>query len=111
MLNLEVNISGKNTSYPITIEQDKIENLRVKILKTLRGQKFLVVISQKVDSIYGKALGFSKEEKFILKDGEIQKNFNNYKKIIDHALKICRINIYAGHRLYSNTHNPACLCR
>ncbi len=88
MINLEVKISEKEKSYPIIIEQDKIENLKSKILKNIRGQKFLVIISQQVDKLYGHLLGFSKEEKFVLKDGEKEKNLNNYKKILEKALKM-----------------------
>jgi 3-dehydroquinate synthase len=88
MLNLEVKISAKEEAYPIYIEQDKIENLKSKIAKHLRGNKVLVVISEKVEKLYGKLLGFSKEEKFVLKDGEKEKNFNNYKKILEKAFEM-----------------------
>ncbi len=33
-------------------------------------------------------MGFNKEEKFILKDGEKEKNFSNYKRILNKALKM-----------------------
>jgi len=88
MRGLEVKIPQSQKSYPITIEQDKIENLRHKIVSVIRGQKYLVIISEKVNKLYGGALGFSDEEKFVLKDGEKEKNFSNYKKILDKALKM-----------------------
>ena len=88
MRNLEVKIPQAQKSYPILIEQDKIENLKQKIVSVIRGQKYLVIISEKVDKLYGKILGFSKEEKFVLKDGEKEKNFSNYKKILNKALKM-----------------------
>lgn len=87
MINLDVKIPQAPKSYPIFIEQDDIENLKGKILSHLRGQKFLVVISEKVYKLYGKKLGFAKDDIFVLKDGEKEKNFRNYKKILDKALK------------------------
>ena len=88
MINLEVKIPNKEQSYPIYIEQDKIENLKTKILQHTKGNKVLVVISEKVNHLYGKMLGFSQDEIFVLKDGEKEKNFNNYKKILEKALKL-----------------------
>ncbi len=88
MINIEIKIPLGEKSYPILIEQDKIENLKSKIQSHLRGQKYLVVISQKVDKLYGSILGFDKSEKFVLKDGEQEKNFDNYKKITEGALKM-----------------------
>lgn len=88
MINLEVKISQPQKTYPITINQDKIENLRTNILKNIRGQKFLVVISKRVYKLYAKQLGFSKDEIFVLNNGEKEKNFKNYQKILNRALKM-----------------------
>lgn len=88
MISLSVNIKEAGKSYPINIEWDEISTMRNKILSYVKGGKFLVVVSKHVDKLYGDALGFSKEEKFILKDGEKEKNFKNYKKILDRALKM-----------------------
>ena len=88
MRNLDVKISQSEKEYPILIEQDRIENLKQKILGVIRGQKYLVVISQKVYNLYGKSLGFDKDKIFVLKDGEKEKNFNNYKKVLNMALKM-----------------------
>ena len=88
MLNLEVKITQNQKKYPIIIVQDKIEDLKSKILKNIRGQKFLVVISERVNKLYGKSFGFSKQETFILKDGEREKSFKNYQKILDKALRM-----------------------
>lgn len=88
MISLSVNIKEAGKSYPINIEWDEISTMRNKILSFVKGKKFLVVISKHVDKLYGDALGFSKEEKFILKDGEKEKNFRNYKKILERALKM-----------------------
>jgi len=70
-----------------SITHDDISTLKEKILANTHGSKVLVVISEKVNKLYGKVLGFSKEEKFVLKDGEKEKNFKNYQKIINAALK------------------------
>ena len=88
MQNLDVVIEGKNSNYPIYIEQDAIENLKSKIQKYCNCEKFLVVISEKVNKIYGKYLSFLKTEKYVLKDGEKEKNFNNYKKILERCMQL-----------------------
>jgi len=88
MQNLEVKIQVKNTNYPIFIEQDNVENLKSKIQKYLNCKNYLVVISEKVNKLYGKKLNFNKNNTFILKDGEKEKNFNNYKKILMRAMQI-----------------------
>lgn len=87
MTELCVKINENEKSYPIFIDADEISILREKILSYTRGKKVVVVISEKVEKLYGKLLGFEKHEKFILKDGEKEKNFVNYQKIIDFALK------------------------
>ncbi len=84
---IEVEIQEKQKTYPIYIDNEPIENLKSRILNDFKFSKYLVVISEKVYKIYGKLLGFSKNEIFVLKDGEIQKNFKNYQKI----LKCCEI--------------------
>ncbi len=88
MINLSVNIKSKNKSYPVFIENQTISALKEKILSFLNGKNFLVVISEKVEKLYGKELSFEKSQKFILKDGEKEKNFKNYKKILEKALKM-----------------------
>lgn len=79
---IDVEIEEKRKSYPINIDSDNVENLKNKILKDFNFSKYLVVISEKVYKLYGKQLGFSKDDLFILKDGEIQKNIKNYQKIL-----------------------------
>lgn len=88
MVKLTVNINNQEKSYPIIINDNEISSLKDDILSRLEGKKYLVIISEKVEKLYGKALGFDKEKKFILKDGEKEKNFNNYKKILERALKM-----------------------
>ena len=88
MINLEINIANKEKSYPILIDRYDIAKMREKITPFLRGGRVLVVISEKVEKLYGKALGFLPSEKFVLKDGEKEKNFKNYQKILKTALKM-----------------------
>lgn len=88
MTNLSVNIKSEEKNYSIFIEDEDILLLKEKILSYVEGKKYLVVISQKVEKLYGKTLGFAKENVYILKDGEKEKNFNNYKKITERALKM-----------------------
>lgn len=88
MTNLSVNIKSEEKSYPIFIEDEDILLLKEKILSYVEGKKYLVVISQIVEKLYGKTLGFAKENVYVLKDGEKEKNFSNYKKITERALKM-----------------------
>lgn len=88
MAKLTVKINEKEKSYPIIINDNDIETLKDNISARLEGKKFLVIISEKVDKIYGKKLGFEREDKFVLKDGEKEKNFKNYRKILERALKM-----------------------
>ena len=88
MMNLNVEICGINKSYPIHILKDDIENLKAKILMNLEGRRFLVVISEKVEKIYGKILRFNNAEKIVLKDGEKEKNLKIYEKVINKAIKM-----------------------
>lgn len=88
MINISVKIDEQEKSYPIIITDNDVSEIKEKIQNYTRGKKFLVVMSKKVDKLYGKNLGFSKEEKFVLKDGEQEKNFKNYQKILQKALKL-----------------------
>ena len=81
----EININTSK-SYSVYIESEPVESLRNKIL--CENSKYLVVISEKVEKLYGKMLNIPAENKFILKDGENQKNFKNYQNILDKAFKL-----------------------
>lgn len=83
---IEVKIKSEEKTYPIIIENQAISDLKEKIISSLQGKNYLVVISEKVNKIYGKILDF--DNKFVLKDGEKQKNFKNYKNILEYALKL-----------------------
>lgn len=82
----EIVVNTKTASYPVYIENEPVENLREKIFSS--GGRYLFVISEKIEKLYGKILGIPKSDKFILKDGEEQKNFKNYQKILDKAFKM-----------------------
>ncbi len=84
-INIEIN--EKTKSYPIYINSDLIDELKTRILGDFNYPKFVVVISEKVYKLYGSQLGFDKKDLFILKDGEIQKNFKNYQKILEFCEK------------------------
>ena len=73
--------------YPIFINFDLIENLEKSIFDYTQANKILVVVSEKVEKIYGEKLNFKNSVKYVLKDGENQKNFKNYQRILNFALK------------------------
>ena len=83
---LTVNIREKNKSYPIFINNSDIEKLKQSILEVIENKNYIVVISQKVHKLYSQKLDFPKEKTYVLKDGENEKNFKNYEKILDFAL-------------------------
>lgn len=85
---IEVKIQSTEKTYPIIIENQSINELKDKIYSFIDNRNYLIVISQKVEKLYGKILNFPKKNKFILKDGEKEKNFSNLKKILDYALKL-----------------------
>lgn len=88
MVEISVNIKLQEKSYPIVIENETIASLREKIFKNIEDNNYLVVVSQKVEKLYGKELNIPKANKFVLKDGEKEKNFKTYQKIINAALKL-----------------------
>ena len=85
---INVNIEQKPTKYTIYINSDHVDELSTRILSDFNFPKFLVVISQKVYKLYHKKLNFEKEELFILKDGESEKNIENYQKILKRCEEI-----------------------
>ena len=64
MTNLSVNIKSNEKSYPIFIEDEDTALLKEKILSFVEGRNFLVIISEKVEKLYGKTLKFPKENVF-----------------------------------------------
>lgn len=83
---INVEISPDKT-YPVFISSDSVEHLGEKIFNYTKANQVLVVISEKVNKLYWKKLKIKNAIKFVLKDGEEQKKFKNYKKILDFALK------------------------
>ena len=49
----------------------------------INNKNYLVVISEKVEKLYGKSFDIPKSNKFILKDGEKQKNFSNLSLFVE----------------------------
>ena len=83
---LKVQISD-NKEYPIEISDGSFAKLNHELYEVTRGQKRLVVMSKKVYNLYFNELNFSEEEVFVLKDGEKEKNYKNYLKIIKRAIE------------------------
>ncbi|MGN1153907.1 MAG: hypothetical protein ACI4S3_07745, partial [Candidatus Gastranaerophilaceae bacterium] len=75
-------------SYPIYITKDSVRDLTQYINDITSQRRRLVVISKKVYKLYKKDLCFNKDELFILKDGEHEKNIKNYQRIIEKAIKL-----------------------
>lgn len=88
MCNLQVKINSQENTYNIVIKNESVKELREKIFTHIGDRNYLVVISKKVDKLYGNDFNFPKNNKFVIKDGEKEKNFKNYKKILDSALKL-----------------------
>lgn len=86
MINLSVNIKEKEKSYPIYINNIDINNLKSAILNEIDNKNYIVIISKNVYKLYSKTLDFPKAQIFILKDGEQEKNYKNYIKILNFAL-------------------------
>lgn len=86
MNKLEMYIKSQDKSYPIFIDNDDISDLKRKISDACCNKNYIVVFSQKVYKLYSKVLDFPKDKIFILKDGEQQKNYKNYIKILNFAL-------------------------
>lgn len=83
---IEIKIKSEEKTYPITIANEPIEDLREKIFSDI--ENYLIIISQKVNKLYGKQLNIPKDRIFVLKDGEKEKNFKNFKRILGRALKL-----------------------
>lgn len=88
MLNKEIFVEiPPDNIYPIFIDFELIETLEKKFFNYTNANKILIVISEKVNKLYGKKLKFKNSVNFVLRDGENQKNFKNYQKILKFALK------------------------
>ena len=70
MINLMVQIQGKEKSYPIFINNSDLATLKESILDQIEHKNYIVVINQTVHKLYSKVLYFTKDKIFVLKDGE-----------------------------------------
>ncbi len=84
---LKVQIS-ENKEYLIDISDSAFVRLNQEIFEYTKGQKRLVVMSKKVYKLYSSELNFSDDEIYILPDGEKEKNYKNYLKIINRAFEM-----------------------
>ena len=84
---LKVQISD-NKEYLIDISDSAFVRLNQEIFEYTKGQKRLVVMSKKVYKLYSSELNFSDDEIYILPDGEKEKNYKNYLKIINRAFEM-----------------------
>lgn len=87
MVDLFIKINSEEKKCPIVIENEEISQLSEKILNFTKDKKYIAVVSEKVEKLYGKQLNIPKANKFVLKDGEKEKNFKNFQKILEFALK------------------------
>lgn len=83
---LRVKVASGN-EYPIFIDSEPIESLCERVLSFTNANKILVIISEKVNKLYADKLNIKNSIKFVLKDGENQKNYKTYIKILNFALK------------------------
>jgi len=81
-----LNVDVKN--YDIVISDDNFSKLIQEILEFTSGQKRLFVVSKKVYKLYKNVLELFNHEILILNDGEKEKNFKNYIKILTKAEQI-----------------------
>ena len=82
----EITVKTNSSDYTILIESEDIKSFAGKFLP--KKCRYLAVISEKVEKLYGKYLDIPKSNKFILKDGEKEKNFKNYQRILDRAFEL-----------------------
>lgn len=72
-------------NYNIIITDDSIQKMMEEVLSYTKTQKRLFVVSKKVYSLYKAQLGLCDCEFIVLNDGEKEKNFKNYVKILNAA--------------------------
>jgi 3-dehydroquinate synthase len=86
---LSVDIKNdKSVDYKIEISDDSFLKLKEDVDVITSGKKVLWVVSEKVYKLYAKELNLKDSYIFILKDGEPQKNFKNYSKILEKAYEL-----------------------
>ena len=82
ILNVEVG------NYNITLTDDSIVKTIEEIFNFTPEQKKLFVISKKVYKLYKNQLNLDDSEMFIFPDGESEKNYKNYIKILEKATQL-----------------------
>ena len=82
ILNVEVG------NYNITLTDDSLAKTIEEVLEMSSEQKHLFVISKKVYKLYKKELNLNENEILVLPDGEKEKNYKNYIKILEKALEV-----------------------
>lgn len=82
---LNVEINNNNNNYSITISDNEISKMMSDINECTKNQKRLFIVSKKVYKLYENSLDINKNELLILNDGEKEKNFKNYIKILKTA--------------------------
>ncbi len=82
VLNVEIN------NYKITITDEDFSKTIEEILLFTKSKKRLFVISKKVFNLYKNVFCFEEDEILVLPDGEKQKNFKNYIKILNKAVQL-----------------------
>ncbi len=89
MRKIEVKIpSAQETSYPIYVGENILDNVYELIEKHTKARRFLVVTNDTVYSLYGEKLKSENSEFIILPDGEIYKNADMLHRILDKSLEI-----------------------
>ncbi|MCQ2754138.1 MAG: iron-containing alcohol dehydrogenase, partial [bacterium] len=85
---INVTPESGSKSYTIKITVEDVMKLASELNFQIGERKCLYVVSKKVYKLYSEALGLNNQNVFILKDGERQKNFKNYQKILACAAKL-----------------------
>lgn len=89
MQKIEVKIAPvKESSYPIFIGENLLDDVYEIISKYTNAKKFLVVTNDTVYSLYGEFFKAENADFLILPDGEIYKNFDMLSRILDRAMEI-----------------------
>jgi len=90
-MNLTVNLTDKKKSYTVFIDRFSTEELGKKIHENISNQKILLIISKRVNRLYGKdfeqILSDFQVVKYVVNDGEKYKTLKTYEKIINFAQK------------------------
>ena len=79
---------GENKEYSIDISDGGFERLNREVFELTKNQKRLVVMSKKVYKLYSEDLNFSDDEIYVFPDGEKEKNYKNYLKILNRAFEL-----------------------